>query len=318
VDGDRTIRGRTEVTLARRPLPRHAGPVRPARSHPRASREARLRALGEALDGVRARCDVDARRRSDPVEFVHRYDDPLDQELVALVASALAFGNVKALRAKIEDALARIGPGVACAADDPEALSARLRGWKHRVYRDEDLARLLTGARRVQRASGSLGRALAVELDRTGNLREALSAWTATIRREGGLDKPADRRGSTHILPDPAKGSAVKRIMLLLRWMARPADGIDLGLWPISPEVLLIPVDTHIHKLGRNLDLTRRNDVSWKTAEEITAALRRFDAADPVKYDFSLCHLGMLQHCPSRRDEARCEGCGVKSVCRHW
>ena len=106
--------------------------------------------------------------------------------------------------------------------------------------------------------------------------------------------------------------------MLLLRWMARPADGVDLGLWPIPTEVLLIPVDTHIHKLGKNLGLTRRNDVSWKTAEEITAALRRFDAADPVKYDFSLCHLGMLQRCPSRRDPARCEGCGVKSVCRHW
>ena len=100
--------------------------------------------------------------------------------------------------------------------------------------------------------------------------------------------------------------------------MARPEDGVDLGQWPLDPSRLLIPVDTHIHRLGRNLGLTRRRDVSWKTAEEITAALRRFDASDPVKYDFSLCHLGMLQHCPSRRDAARCEGCGVKSVCRHW
>ena len=277
---------------------------------------------------MRARCDVDVRRRNDPVEFVHRYGDPHDQELVALVASSLAFGNVKALRAKIEDALARIGPDVARATDDPEALSARLSGWRHRVYRDEDLARLLIGARRVQRAAGSLGAALARELSRTGSLREALSAWTGAIRREGGLDhhdgadgargSASRRRGGAHILPDPGKGSAVKRLMLLLRWMARPADGVDLGLWPISPALLLMPVDTHIHKLGRNLDLTRRADVSWRTAEEITASLRRFDAADPVKYDFSLCHLGMLQHCPSRRDPVRCEGCGIKSVCRHW
>ncbi len=227
---------------------------------------------------------------------------------------------MKALRAKIEDALARIGPSVARAADDPDAHLVRLSGWNHRVYRDEDLARLLTGARRVQRASGSLGAALAGELARTGSLREALSAWTGAIRREGGLDGGLDggRRGGAHILADPGKGSAVKRLMLLLRWMARPADGVDLGLWPIPPAILLVPVDTHIHKLGRNLGLTRRNDVSWKTAEEITAALRRYDAADPVKYDFSLCHLGMLQRCPSRRDPPRCEGCGVKSVCRHW
>jgi uncharacterized protein (TIGR02757 family) len=261
---------------------------------------------------VRARCDVATRLHNDPVGLVHAYRDPHDRELVALVASSLAFGNVKAMRAKIQDALARIGPEVARAADDPEALLSRLRGWKHRVYRDEDVARLLAGARRVQRASGSLGAALVRELERTGDLREALSAWTDAIRREGGLPAAA------HILADPSKGSAVKRLMLLLRWMARPADGVDLGDWPISPTVLLIPVDTHVHKLGKNLGLTRRNDVSWKTAQEITAALRRFDAADPVKYDFPLCHLGMLQRCPSRRDPVRCEGCGVKSVCRHW
>ena len=74
-------------------------------------------------------------------------------------------------------------------------------------------------------------------------------------------------------------------------------------------------IPTIWHKLAKNLGLTRRNDVSWKTAEEITAALRRFDPADPVKYDFSLCHLGMLQRCPSRRDPVRCEDCGVMPVC---
>jgi uncharacterized protein (TIGR02757 family) len=281
----------------------------------------RLSAIGQALDEVRARCDVEARKSRDPVEFVHRYSDPEDRELVAVIASALAFGNVTTLRAKIEDALARLGPEVARAADDPEELSRRLRGWKHRVYRDKDLSGLIIGARRVQRAHGSLGAALSAELTRTGELRGALSAWAAAIRREGGLDRGGQlsaRRGGAHILSDPGKGSAVKRLMLLLRWMVRPADGVDLGLWSLPPSALLIPVDTHIHKLSRNLGLTRRNDVSWKTAEEITSALRQLDPEDPVKYDFSLCHLGMLQHCPSRRDPVRCEGCGVQRVCRHW
>ena len=155
---------------------------------------------------------------------------------------------------------------------------------------------------------------------REGDLRCALAAWAQAIRREGGLDGDgaSGRRGGAHILADPNKGSAVKRLMLFLRWMVRPADGVDLGAWALPTSLLLVPVDTHIHKLSRNLGLTRRKDVSWKTAEEITRALARYDANDPVKYDFSLCHLGMLQRCPSRRDPARCEGCGVQRVCRHW
>jgi uncharacterized protein (TIGR02757 family) len=279
---------------------------------------ARDEAIRRALDAVRARCVIEERREADPVGFVHRYRDPADQELVALIAASLAFGNVKALRAKIDDALTRLGPAIARTADDPALVAARLRGFKHRVYRDRDLVGLVVGARRVQRASGSLGAALAKELQRTGDLRTALSAWVAVIRREGSLDAADGGRGSAHILPDPSKGSAVKRLMLLLRWMTRPADGVDLGLWPLPASALLMPVDTHIHKLSRNLGFTKRADVSWKTAEEITAAMRRFDPEDPVKYDFALCHMGMLQGCPSRRDAARCEGCGIIAVCRHW
>jgi uncharacterized protein (TIGR02757 family) len=119
-------------------------------------------------------------------------------------------------------------------------------------------------------------------------------------------------------LPDPTKGSAVKRLMLFLRWMIRPADGVDLGLWDVPTSRLVIPLDTHIHKLSRNIGLTSRTAADYRAAEEISAALSRLDPVDPIKYDFSLCHLGMLQSCPSRKDAARCEGCGVKPVCRHW
>ncbi len=274
--------------------------------------------IKETLDLVRANCDMEEAKRNDPIEYVHRYKEPLARELVALVASALAFGNVKALRAKVDDALTRLGPRVAAVAEDKKALAIALKGWKHRLFLADDLARLLFGARAVQKKFGSLGEALQSALQSTNDLRNALMVWTNWIRAEGGLDEPSDRRGRAHILADPQKGSAVKRLLLLLRWMVRPADGIDLGAWSISPSQLVIPVDTHIHKLSRNLGFTDRKDVSWRTAVEITEKLRRFDASDPVKYDFSLCHLGMEQGCLSKRDVKACEGCGVKSVCRHW
>lgn len=249
---------------------------------------------------------------------VHRYAAPEDQEIVGLACACVAFGNVKAIRAKLDDLLARLGEHPARVADDPEDLRARLRGWKHRVFRGEDLARLIAGARAVQRADGSLGARFARELAKHGELREALAAWCDAIRDAGGLRPSARRRGPAHLLPDPRGPSGCKRLLLYLRWMARPADGVDLGLWDLGPERLLIPVDVHIHRLGKNLGFTRRRAASWRTAEEITAALRRYDPHDPAGYDFSLCHMGMLQRCPSRRDERRCEGCGVKPVCIHW
>jgi uncharacterized protein (TIGR02757 family) len=278
--------------------------------------------LKRALDAVRAACDVASRRGNDPVGFVHEYKDPLDQELVALVASSIAFGNVKTIRQKLGDALGRLGPRPSLAADDSLLVFSRLHGWVHRVFRGEDVARLLIGARRVQRAHGSLGKRFGADLSTGGNLREAMARFSAAIRDAGGLltsPGASTRRGPAHLLPDPHGGSGSKRLLLFLRWMVRPADGVDLGLWShVDPGILLCPVDTHIHKLSMNLGLTKRADISWETAEEITGGLARFDAADPVKYDFSLCHLGMLQRCPSRRDPVRCEGCAVMPVCRHW
>lgn len=291
---------------------------------PRIDRADRLGAGGpvhQALEDVFARCDRAARVRTDPVEFVHRYAHaPLDAELVALVASSVAFGNVTALRAKLADALERLGPQPALVADDAADVRRRLRGWVHRVYKGDDLAGLIVGARRVQRAHGTLGAALGRDLrDAEGDLREALARFVDAIRSEGGLDLRAGR-GARHLLPDPRGQSGCKRLLLLLRWMVRGPDGVDLGLWRahVDPSVLLVPVDVHIHKLAKNLGLTARAGTSFRTTVEITDALRRFDARDPTRFDFALCHLGMAGRCPSKRDAARCDGCGVQPVCRHW
>ncbi len=294
---------------------------------PRLSR--RETAIKRALDAVRARCDVAARRDADPVGFAHRFTLPEDRELVALVAACIAFGNVKTIRLKLEDLLGRLGPSPSRAADDPEALAARLGGWKHRVFRGEDIAGLLAGARAVQRADGSLGARFIRELERHRHhggaaipvhdaMRHALGTWCDAIRAAGGLRAGGARRGPSHLLPDARGSSGTKRLFLFLRWMARPADGVDLGLWKLDPAWLLVPVDVHIHKLGRNLGFTARRNLSFRTTEDITRALARLDPSDPTGYDFSLCHMGMLQRCPSRRDPRKCEGCGVKPVCVHW
>jgi uncharacterized protein (TIGR02757 family) len=295
----------------------------PKASKPKSGPKLRRRSdeeLRSTLDAIRARCDLPARRAADPVGIVHGFDDPLDRELVGLLCATAAFGNVKTIRAKVRDLLdraAKVAHRPSLAADQPAALRRALRGWKHRVFIGDDLARLLVGARKVQRAHGTLGHFFRAALDRHGALRPALADLCDAIRDAGDL-RSKTRRGPAHLLPDPRGPSASKRLLLYLRWMVRPADGIDLGLWPVAPSFLAMPVDTHIHKLSRNLGLTGEKTLSWRATEEITSALARLDPSDPVKYDFSLCHLGMLQRCPSRRDPDRCDGCGAMPVCRHW
>jgi uncharacterized protein (TIGR02757 family) len=273
------------------------------------------RALKARLDRLLATFDPQARRATDPVGFVHRYARPEDREVVGLVASSLAFGQVATVRASVTRALGVLGPAPADVVDGASEgeLRRRLDGFVHRVYRGPDVARMLARAGRVRRRHGSLGHAMATHFDGTGgDLREALARFADGLR--GVRPSP----GLAHLVSDPRAGSACKRLLLYLRWMVRPDDGVDLGQWPLAPSCLLMPVDTHIHRIARNLRLTDRATASWRTAEDITAVLRDLDPTDPVKYDFALCHLGVSRECPSRRDRAKCDRCVLRDVCRQW
>lgn len=268
--------------------------------------------LKERLDALVDELDRDATRAADPVSFVHRYADPLDREVVGLIAATLAFGNVVAVRKSVARVLDALGarPSRSIRAGR-KRLERRLDGFVHRVYRGPHVATMLAHAARLQKKHGSLGEALRLEVDAEGT-REGLARFADALR-----GRDADR-GLRHLVPDPRAGSACKRLWLYLRWMIRPADGVDLGQWPLPASMLLLPLDTHTHRISRNLGLTARNDASWRTAEEITARLRELDPVDPVRYDFALCHLGVSRECPSRRDADKCARCLLKPVCTQW
>jgi uncharacterized protein (TIGR02757 family) len=102
-------------------------------------------------------------------------------------------------------------------------------------------------------------------------------------------------RSYEYLLPSPANGSACKRINMYFRWMVRPGDGIDRGVWKsVSPAALIVPVDVHVARIGRAWGMTRRATPDWRMAEEITASLREVDPSDPVRFDFALCRYGMV------------------------
>jgi uncharacterized protein (TIGR02757 family) len=121
------------------------------------------------------------------------------------------------------------------------------------------------------------------------------------------------------LLPRPADGSACKRPLLFLRWVARPDDGVDLGLWTaLDPARLVVPLDTHVHRIGYWIGLTSRRTASWRTALEVTAALRALDPADPTRFDFALAHLGISRDCPGRPEPRACTPCPLRAHCRAW
>lgn len=272
-------------------------------------------AVRERLDALLAQGEHAARIHSDPVGLVHRFSSSDDREIAGLVASSLAFGNVLAIRRSVTRVLDVLGPAPATAiATVSEAeLAHWLGSFVHRVYKGADIARMLARAAVLRARYGSLDLALREHLGVThGHLRDALSRFADDLRG------PHPSRSMASLLPDPRAGSACKRLLLYLRWMARPDDGIDLHVWPLDPSMLLLPLDTHVHRICRNLGLTARRDASWRTAEEVTAVLRLFDRRDPVKYDFAICHLGVSRRCPSRRDPVLCSACVLRTVCVQW
>jgi len=285
---------------------------------------ARAELLRPALDALLASTDAAARVRGDPVELPHRYSDPRDVEVTALLCAALAYGRVDLFKPRLSRLLESLGPRPAFIARTSTAaqLVGRLEGFSYRMTGARDVACLLFGAGAILRAHGSLGACFTAHYRRLGTVRAALGAFVDELcapdfRAITGQREPTRRL--KHLLPHPARGSACKRLNLFLRWMVRGPDGVDFGLWPGVPVAeLVVPLDTHVHRIGRFIGLTRRKDLSWKTAEDVTRRLRLLDPVDPVRYDFALSHLGISGTCAARKDVRRCAGCPLKPICRYW
>ncbi len=224
----------------------------------------------------------------DPLEFLYGYADARDREIVALVASSLAYGRVAQILKSVAFVLGRMGPPAALLADaPPTALRDRLAGFKHRFTTGGDMAALVHAAARTIADFGSLEDCFAAGLkDGDTTVTSALAAFVDQLHaRADGW------RG--HLLPSPRSGSACKRLNLFLRWMVR-RDAVDPGGWDAVPRsMLVIPLDTHMHRIGGRLGFTSRKQANMRTAQEITAGFRRIVPEDPVRYDFALTRLGI-------------------------
>ena len=238
----------------------------------------------------------------DPLEVVRRFDRPEDQEIAGLVSASLAYGRAETITDAAVEALGRMGnaPRDFVTGFDPRRDGGRFDGFVYRWTRGSDLSLLTALMQKALLRHGSLGALFAAGFRASDpHTGPALNHFTHTLLGYAQEDPLTERHrtktGIRYLLPSPRSGSACKRMNLYVRWMVR-REAPDLGLWrSISPARLVMPIDTHVARISRRLGLTSRRQADWKMAEEVTRALRRYDPEDPVKYDFAMCHWGMLE-----------------------
>jgi uncharacterized protein (TIGR02757 family) len=223
----------------------------------------------------------------DPLEFLSKYTNPEDMEIVALIASSFAIGRVQSILQTINIILEVLkSPKKDLLFLNRKELELAFSGFKYRFYTDNSLVDFLIGIKNVISEFGSLHYCFLEGVKKTDS--DSLGSLSYFVSKLTGNAGSGQR-----VLPDPEKGSACKRLNLFLRWMVRK-DDIDPGIWSdVSKDILIIPLDTHMMQISQILGFTSRKSADMKTAIEITDALKQYDSVDPVRFDFSLTRLGI-------------------------
>lgn len=227
---------------------------------------------------------------SDPVSIPHLFSTKEDIEVAGLLTATISWGKRSMILKSANELMRMIDHSphqFVCHASQREI--EMLNSFYYRTFQGIDLVAFIISLRRIY-AHGGL-ESLFSPVGSDWNMRKGI----ARFRHEMVQGMPA--RTLKH-LSDVAKGSSGKRLNMFLRWMVRPTHGgVDFGLWnSIDPSNLMLPLDVHTARVGRALELLKRNQSDWRSVEEITAALRLFDASDPVKYDFALFGLGVFEN----------------------
>jgi uncharacterized protein (TIGR02757 family) len=238
-------------------------------------------------------------------------------EVAGLLASSLAYGRVRQIERDVSDLLGRMeGSPYEYIMHFDKRKRAAFIDFKHRFNTGDDVCELLLVLRKALESSGSIERHFLQFYD--SNDETVLPAMTGFVgslmeihRRSGGRGVS---KGFAYLVPSPAAGSACKRLNMFLRWMVR-SDDVDAGLWKgVDTAKLIVPIDVHMGRLCRILGFHDRKTVSAKTALEITRNFAQIEPADPVKYDFCLSRIGIIEDCTGAY-RLECEGCEIFEWC---
>ena len=234
--------------------------------------------------------------KDDPVCIPHLFSKKQDIEIAGFFAAIFSWGIRKTIinKSKLLLQLMDNAPHDFCLHHNDEDLK-KVERFCHRTFNDTDLLYFISFFKFHYSKHNSL------EVAFFNN--ETIKQFDNVVEQSLNYfyqyffsleDVPA--RTKKHIA-SPQKNSTCKRLNMFLRWMVRnDAKGVDFGIWEkISPSQLICPVDLHVARVAKHFNLLKRKQVDWLAAVELTEALKKFDKKDPVKYDFALFSLGILE-----------------------
>lgn len=230
----------------------------------------------------------------DPICIPHQFSKKQDIEIIGFWSAMLAWGQRKTIINKAQELVDLMdGEPHTFVTQHTEEDRARFLGFKHRTFQPTDTLYFLDFFQRYYQENDSLETAFARHLNPDDeHVGPALEGFHNLF-----FDAPfAPQRTRKHVAT-PVRKSTCKRLNMFLRWMVRSDErGVDFGLWKsIRTAQLLMPLDVHVERVARRLGLLKRKQVDWLAVIELTENLKKYDAADPVKYDFALFGLGVLE-----------------------
>lgn len=241
------------------------------------------------LDKYAKQYDTEDFIKNDPVQFVHLYDTPKNIEIAGFIASMFAYGKRELFIKQLKTFLTK-EKNLSEFIKDFDENDEILKNFNYRFSKGVDFIQILKILQKLQAENESLESLFKYHYEQNHDIIKMLSGVTDYFYSNVTMDVT---QGFYHLLPDPQKGGAVKRMNMMLRWFVRKSP-VDVGIWDfIDKSELIIPLDVHVGNISRQLGLLTRKNNDLKSAMEITENLRKMDKNDPIKYDFALFGIGI-------------------------
>ncbi len=228
--------------------------------------------------------------KDDPVQFVHKYNNKSDIEIAGFIAAMFAYGKREVFIEKLNHIFNLMENQPCEYIKNFDYKHNNIKHCDYRFSKDCDLIMILKILNNLYSKNESIESLFKYSYEQNHDIWQMFQGIVDYFYAR--VDLPVTK-GFYHLLPNPAKKSALKRLNMMLRWFVRKSD-VDIGIWNFIPKSeLLIPLDTHVAKISRKLGLLTRKDNGYESVMEITKNLRKLDNKDPIKYDFALFGYGV-------------------------